>query len=44
MNDQTNAIKWFVKSLEACPTVGNAAAYQLCIAIYSSGYLFSNLK
>lgn len=41
MNDQTNAITWFVKSLEACPTVGNAAAYQLCIAIYSSEYLFS---
>ncbi|XP_061183501.1 uncharacterized protein LOC133191436 [Saccostrea echinata] len=34
INDVQNAIKWFMKSLEACPTNGNAAAYHLCIALY----------
>ncbi|XP_031551063.1 uncharacterized protein LOC116288416 [Actinia tenebrosa] len=36
INDVRNAIEWFVKSLEACPTSGNAAAYHLCIIISNS--------
>ncbi|CAC5355860.1 unnamed protein product [Mytilus coruscus] len=37
INDFKNALKWFGKSLQICPTSGNAAVYQLCIMISSIG-------
>ena len=38
LHDVMNALKWFVKSLEACPTIGNAASYHLCILLYFLGF------
>jgi hypothetical protein len=40
MKDARNAIQWFVKSLEARPTNGNAAAYHLCSTVYACNLLF----
>ncbi|XP_048779562.1 uncharacterized protein LOC125682958 [Ostrea edulis] len=41
MKDARNAIEWFFKSLETCPTSGNAACYHLCNTVYACNLLFS---